>query len=188
MFTRQNVRLDKTQPALIVQQGNAPKKHFYLTERSTVIGSARGCDIQVDCDDVAGVHCVITRTASGLSVRDCNSRLGTKVNGVKITESPLRGGDLLQFGLFVFEVSLPPVPNVEDTPVDRSDVYLKRIEALEKSRERLVLLAWHLRRRLLRGRGPARVGAAQGGPEQIGPPSCYALNMDELESEFRRLG
>jgi pSer/pThr/pTyr-binding forkhead associated (FHA) protein len=149
MFTRQDITLDTTQPALVVQHGNTCKKHFYLNERGMTLGSARGCDIQLASQDVSGVHCIITRSSTGLLVRDCCSRLGTKVNGTKVTEAPLNNGDLLQVGLFVFEVSLSPVPSIEDTPVDHTNVYEKKIEELKKSHERLTLLAWHLRRRLL---------------------------------------
>jgi hypothetical protein len=66
-----------------------------------------------------------------------------------VTESPLNNDDLLQIGPVVFEVSLPLVPNVEDTPVDYTNVSQKRIEDQEASRERLLKLASRLRRRLL---------------------------------------
>jgi pSer/pThr/pTyr-binding forkhead associated (FHA) protein len=149
MFSRQDIRLDATAPALIVQHGKTLAKYFYLIGRRMILGSARGCDIQLGADEVAPVHCIITRASTGLLVRDCGSRFGTKVNGVTVTESPLNNDDLLQIGPFVFEVSLPRVPNVEDTPVDYTNVSQKRTEDQEASRERLLMLASRLRRRLL---------------------------------------
>jgi predicted component of type VI protein secretion system len=182
MFTKQNIRIDTTQPALVVQSGNTPKKHFYLTGRSMILGCGRGCDIELAADDVSAVHCVITRSSDGLHIRDCSSLLGTKVNGVKVSEVQLNNGDLLHVGSCAFEVSVPPAPNVEDTPVDRSSVYQKRIEELEKSQERLMLLAWHLRRRFLERRSAETRLPAQPDVNPDRPPTLPELNLDELEA------
>lgn len=182
MFTSQDIRLDETQPALVVQHGNTTKKHFYLNQRAVMLGSARGCDIQLASDDVSPVHCVISRSLTGLYVRDCSSRLGTKVNGTKVTEAPLNNGDLLQIGLFVFDVSLPATPNVDDTPVDRTDVYQKKIDDLQKSQERLMLLAWHLRRRLLERRSAEKRPNSQRPETCNRPPEIHEVDLDELEA------
>lgn len=181
MYTKQDQRLDKTVPALIVKHGNTAKKHFYLTERGTALGSARGCDIQLACDDVSGVHCIISRSSGGLSVRDCGSRLGTKVNGERVGEATLSDGDLIQVGLFVFEVSVPPSPSVEDTPVDRTDLYQKKIESLEQSRDRLVLLAWHLRRRLLEDKNAQNKDGAERAASANRPWALYELDLEKMQ-------
>ena len=61
--------------------------------------------IRVRDDRASRKHCTISRAEDGLFyVRDLNSRNGTKVNGVAITESALRAGDVLRVGKHDFEV------------------------------------------------------------------------------------
>jgi hypothetical protein len=179
MYTRQNYRLDKKLPALIVQHGNAAKRHFYLEQRATTLGNSRGCDIQLAGVDVSGVHCIVTRGANGFYVRDCSSRLGTKVNGVKVEEGPLHNGDILQVGLFSFEVSLP-FNSLKTSGVvastDSIHSYKQRIDVLERARRRLVTLAWKLRRKLRAA--PKRSGVYRV-KSVAAPRSRYDLNLDE---------
>lgn len=145
---KQTDRLDKTEPTLIVKYGNAAKRYLALDRTSVIMGRARGCDIELDAPDVSLVHCVVTRGPNGLTIRDCGSRAGTKVNGVKVQEATLHNADIVLIGLFSFEVYLPWQTETPDVETVRQEVYKEQLKRLEKSRERLANLALAMRRRL----------------------------------------
>ena len=95
MNLKQLERLHRPQPALVVKYGNAEKKYLPLDRTGITLGRARGCDIELDSQEVSAVHCIITREGAGLNLRDCNSRGGTRVNGSLIHEAPLHDGDVV---------------------------------------------------------------------------------------------
>lgn len=151
----QTDRLDKTEPALIVKYGNTAKRYLALDRKSVVMGRARGCDIELDAPDVSLVHCVVSRGPNGLFIRDCGSRVGTKVNGIKVQEAVLHNGDIVLIGMFSFEVYLPWQSETADIEAVRQEVYKEQLKRLEKSRERLTNLALAMRRRLHEERSAA---------------------------------
>src|SRR5207244_177842 len=106
MKRKSNLGMDKTQPALLVQHGNTAQKHRPLDRAGVTLGQARGCDIELDAPEVSSIHCIITRGLDGLYIRDCSSRMGTRVNGERIKEGYLHDADILQVGPFSFQVYL----------------------------------------------------------------------------------
>jgi pSer/pThr/pTyr-binding forkhead associated (FHA) protein len=108
MKRKSNLGMDKTQPALLVQHGNTAQKHRPLDRAAVSLGQARGCDIELDAPEVSSIHCIITRGPNGLYIRDCNSRMGTRINGERVREGFLHDADILQVGPFSFQVYVPP--------------------------------------------------------------------------------
>lgn len=176
MYVKQSQRFDKTVPTLIVKYGHTAKKYLGLDRSGIILGRARGCDIELEAPDISPVHCVITRGTTGLYVRDCGSRVGTKVNGEKVHEAVLHDGDILLIGGFSFEVYLPwkvPPPDTGPTsPVDK-----ERLKRLERSRGRLASLALAIRRRLRAERAASAVAE---------PAAAETLPIDTLRSERAR--
>ena len=127
-------RIDKSEPAFVVRHGNTSKKWFALTRKGMGLGRAHGCDIQLDSPEVSGLHCILSRAPGELIVRDCNSRVGTRVNGAKVREIALHNGDVVQIGTFSFEVYLPWGFQPTDVAKDPLELYRRRIGVLEKSR------------------------------------------------------
>lgn len=148
MNTKHSDRLDRTEPAFIVKYGNTGKKYLSLQRNGSILGRARGCDIELDSPEVSGVHCVVTRGPAGLYIRDCASRMGTKVNGAKVHDALLHNGDIVQIGSFSFEVYLPWKVTPSEGGGTVNFVYKQQVKRLQHSRERLVRLAMGLRRRL----------------------------------------
>ncbi|MGE3805777.1 MAG: FHA domain-containing protein [Gemmataceae bacterium] len=146
--TRFADRLDKSEPGLIVRNGNTARKHIALQRSGVTLGRARGCDIQLEAPDVSALHCIITRGSAGVFIRDCGSRHGTKVNGVKIEEAPLHSTDVIQIGSFSFEVYLPWTQTPLDPDSAKIEVCKAQLGRAERSRERLAGLALQLRKRL----------------------------------------
>jgi pSer/pThr/pTyr-binding forkhead associated (FHA) protein len=107
MKRKTSIGMDKTQPALLVQHGNTAQKHRPVDRAAIALGQARGCDIELDAPEVSSIHCIISRGPDGLYIRDCNSRMGTRVNGERIKEAYLHDADVLQVGPFSFQIYVP---------------------------------------------------------------------------------
>ena len=107
MASKHDDVLDPKRPALVLLYGNTSKKHRNLDRDVIIVGRARGCDVGLDAPDVSSIHCLIYRSTGGFSIRDCQSRSGTKVNGSPVRDAVLQDTDLLQVGPFSFRVHLP---------------------------------------------------------------------------------
>lgn len=139
---------DPQQPALIVTYGNTSRKRRPLDKPLLVLGRMQGCDLALMSPDVAPVHCVIVRLATGWRIRDCSGHLGTRVNGKAVTDEALADEDHLQIGPFNFKVHLPPQPKKpEPAPVPAApsasgpDGDASGIEQQKQSRSNLIRLA-----------------------------------------------
>jgi chromosome segregation ATPase len=175
---------DPTRPALVLLYGTAGKKHRMLDRDVLLIGRARGCDLGLEAPDISSVHCVITRGAAGISVRDCQSRAGTKLNGNAVRESPLHDGDLLQIGPFSFRVHLPAGYLVGPVVPNQS-----RLHHVEHSRRNLARIALH-QRKLLRLEWALKAGGDQGGQqaEQLGKQaSALKARVSDYDKRARTL-
>jgi hypothetical protein len=134
---------DAAHPALVVTYGNTTQKTRPLDRDLIVVGRGRTCDIGLASPEVADVHCLLLRTPDGWILRDCGSRVGTRVNGQLVQQAQLLDGDALQVGTFLFRVHLPcPAPKVKLL------VESERELRLLKARRRSIHLALRLRRRL----------------------------------------
>lgn len=67
-------------------------------KRILVIGADLGCDVVIDDDTVSGLHCLLERHGERVLVHDCQSKNGTRVNGVTLQEGELTPGSLLTLG------------------------------------------------------------------------------------------
>jgi diguanylate cyclase (GGDEF)-like protein len=75
-----------------------------LIDRETIrIGRDCGADISLADSSVSRSHAIVCRTDQGYVVRDLDSTNGTLVNGEPIVERPLRSGDTLGIGSFLFK-------------------------------------------------------------------------------------
>ncbi|MBV9122415.1 MAG: FHA domain-containing protein, partial [Planctomycetes bacterium] len=149
-------RLHRQQPALVVKHGNAENKTLELDHDGLTLGRARGCDIELNAPEVSTIHCIISRTATGLYIRDCKSRAGTRLNGQRIYEAPLHDGDVLQIGPFSFEVQVPGVYLLAPARSSPEAAGQSRAAHLARSRRHLAELALGLRERLRAREAAAR--------------------------------
>src|SRR5260370_39558664 len=97
--------------------------------------------------EIAPVHCLIVRGAQGWRIRDCGSRIGTRVNGKPVHEAELCDGDAIQIGPFSFQAHLPAHSARAAIPVAvATEAVMPR---LQRSRRNLAQLALRVRRKLL---------------------------------------
>jgi len=85
-------------------------KHFLLEKHNTLLGRDDGNDIAISDEKVSKVHCKIsiTRTSQDVEqvfIKDLESTNGTYVNGERIEQSPIHGGDKIQVGDTVLSLS-----------------------------------------------------------------------------------
>jgi ABC-type multidrug transport system ATPase subunit/pSer/pThr/pTyr-binding forkhead associated (FHA) protein len=86
--------------------------------RSATVGRAKTNNIVVEDALASRVHAVLTSTPAGLEIRDNNSSNGTFVNGLLITSTMLRDGDVVTIGntdLLATGNKLVPQPAVART-------------------------------------------------------------------------
>lgn len=77
---------------------------FLMDEFPAVIGRSPKADGVIDSHWISRFHCSIERDGKSFAVRDLNSRNGTLVNEVPVSEAPLATGDRLTLGMITFQV------------------------------------------------------------------------------------
>ena len=76
-------------------------------EKTSTIGREPGLDIVLPDGSVSRKHARIEKRGEAFFVLDLGSANGTFLNGAKVTEVELHGGQFLRFGTLNFEVELP---------------------------------------------------------------------------------
>ena len=64
-----------------------------LIRNKLTIGRRESCDICLRFPSISGTHCELTFQDGYWLIRDTDSKNGIKVNGVKVKQKPLSGGD-----------------------------------------------------------------------------------------------
>lgn len=72
-----------------------------------VIGRGRTADMVVAEATISRAHAAIGYDDTGFYVEDLGSTNGTLVNGSRVARQALKGGDQIQIGRLVLEVTLP---------------------------------------------------------------------------------
>jgi diguanylate cyclase (GGDEF)-like protein len=85
-------------------------KHFVLEKKRSVLGREKVNDIALNDGKVSKVHCEISVIRSGKGVDqiyllDLDSTNGTFINGDAVVQAPLRGGDKVQVGDTILQLS-----------------------------------------------------------------------------------
>lgn len=90
---------------LILRSGKRAGKRIPLPGAEAVIGRDEGCHIRLTSSDISRRHCLLRVSAGQIVAADLGSRNGTHVNDSPIkAPTPLRPGDLLRIGPFLFQV------------------------------------------------------------------------------------
>ena len=106
---------------LVSNKEGVRSKSFQLedTER-IVLGRGQDADVQILDSGLSREHCAIERRGPEVVLKDTESRNGTWLNGLRVTESPLRSGDIVRIGGVEFEFRCQaPAASMEPTrPID----------------------------------------------------------------------
>ena len=79
-----------------------------LLKKILLIGRRESCDIVLRFSNVSAHHCQLSVKNGYWHVKDSNSRNGTKVNGVRVTEKYVEPGDVLAVAKHKYELSYSP--------------------------------------------------------------------------------
>ena len=136
---------------LVVTSGRAKGRTFKITpDRQAVVGRVSECDVCIADQHVSRRHCVISAGQTGYVIKDLGSANGTTLNGVRITEAPLKDGDKLTFGKVVVEFhqeerfedaetkKLAPPTGAEGPPVPAQQIPAKRKRSARADTQALV--------------------------------------------------
>src|SRR6266853_420866 len=90
-------------PAQLVALTDGP--NILLDKPILLLGRHAECDIQLNSRKVSRRHCCIAQVSTYLVVRDLGSTNGIRINGVRVLEGRLKGGDELTVGNFRYQVT-----------------------------------------------------------------------------------
>ncbi len=106
---------------LLVLEGPASRPTFDITQPTTLIGRAPDCDVLVFDAQVSRHHAQIVRQENGYVIEGLQ-----QANPVILNDRILSGRrllvdrDLIVVGGVVFEVDIPPPPQIVETPTDKA--------------------------------------------------------------------
>lgn len=88
---------------LIFKPGDANVLDYNLDKDEIFIGRGKDCDVVLTDKKVSRKNAHVFRSGNVISIKDLESANGTYVNGKKITETVLSGGDKIKIGEAEFE-------------------------------------------------------------------------------------
>lgn len=83
---------------LVLLSAGLAGRTYELKVEKTTVGRVEDNTFQITEPSVSSHHCEILLRGSDVVVRDLNSTNGTFINGEKVTESPLKIGQVLRLG------------------------------------------------------------------------------------------
>jgi transcriptional regulator with AAA-type ATPase domain len=89
---------------LVVVDGPSRGKRITLNEGIARAGAAPGNQLRLQDPTVSRVHCEIRVRPDGVVVRDCGSKNGTFVEGVRLKEGEVRPGAVVRLGASAFRI------------------------------------------------------------------------------------
>lgn len=106
-----------------------------LLKKNLLVGRRESCDIVLRFSNVSAHHCQFTVMGGYWYVRDLNSRNGTKVNGVRVTEKRVDPGDVVSIAKHKYELRYSPVDlgAVGPPPPDQTDADIFGKSLLERA-------------------------------------------------------
>lgn len=95
---------------LVLFKKDGSQKAFSLPSNVTVIGRRHDCDLCVPLMVVSRRHCQLTMNNEAVKIRDLDSRVGTFLNGKRISDGIIKAGDYLAIGPLTFQVQIDGEP------------------------------------------------------------------------------
>jgi uncharacterized protein YjbI with pentapeptide repeats/pSer/pThr/pTyr-binding forkhead associated (FHA) protein len=111
--------------------------HWIRSGQTLVVGRDRQrADVRIETDArMSGAHFQVSCLPTGCRLQDLDSRHGTLINGVRVTETELHGGDRIQAGETTFRVEIsgsPAPPNPATAPRAVADPEQPTLKILRK--------------------------------------------------------
>jgi len=87
-----------------------------LVEEVTSLGRDASNTVQLPDASISRVHAELREVDAGVEIRDCQSRNGLKVNGAPRRKAVLQAGDVVDVGIYRFELLAGTVPKPAKAP------------------------------------------------------------------------
>jgi adenylate cyclase len=84
-----------------------------LLRTPLTLGRRSSCDVHLDFPNISGVHCELSFRDGYWTIRDTQSTNGIKVNGVKVTQRPMKPGDELSIGKRKYRLNYTTSPEAQ---------------------------------------------------------------------------
>jgi pSer/pThr/pTyr-binding forkhead associated (FHA) protein len=102
--------------SLVLVQADGKQREVPIRKPVQIIGRQTDCQVRIPSANVSRHHCELSLSDDGqVSVRDLGSSNGTYVNKQRVTQGPVKAGDLLCLGGFVFVVKIDGKPSFIDS-------------------------------------------------------------------------
>src|SRR5579859_5369878 len=117
---------------VLLSAGMTGRTHDLNTEKTT-IGRVEDNTFQIAEPSVSSHHCEIILRGNEVIVKDLNSTNGTFINGEKITEAPLKSGQILRLGQIEMrlESDAAPAPAGSQKKLDQTMVMQRGVSLTE---------------------------------------------------------
>ena len=104
-----------------------------LKAEKTTVGRVEDNGFQIAEPSVSSHHCEVLLRGNDVIIRDLNSTNGTFINGEKITESPIKPGQILRLGQVEIrlETDAPPASSSSKKPLDQTMVMQRGVSLTE---------------------------------------------------------
>src|SRR5437667_154152 len=108
---------------VLLSAGMTGRTHDLKTDKTT-IGRVEDNTFQISEPSVSSHHCEVMVRGNEVIVKDLNSTNGTYINGEKITESPIKPGQILRLGQIEMrlETDATPAPGASKKPLTQTMV------------------------------------------------------------------
>ena len=102
------------QVVLVMFRPDGSRRSFSVARDLTVIGRGEDCDLRIPLGEVSRKHARLAKDGDALHIEDLGSSNGSYVNGQRIQETTLNGGDVVSVGPLSFVVQLNGFPADDD--------------------------------------------------------------------------
>src|SRR5690349_15473372 len=100
---------------VLLSAGMAGRSHELKVDKTT-IGRLEDNTFQIPEPSVSSHHCEVLLNGNEVVIKDLNSTNGTFINGDKISESPLKPGQVLRLGQIELRLENDSTPAAGATP------------------------------------------------------------------------
>lgn len=120
---------------LVLFKKDGSQKAFSLPSDLTVIGRRHDCDLCIPLKVISRKHCQLSQNNEAIKIRDLDSKVGTFVNGKRISDATVRAGDYITVGPLTFLLQIDGEPKEIKPPQPAKPKPAAKKEAAPKKPE-----------------------------------------------------
>jgi pSer/pThr/pTyr-binding forkhead associated (FHA) protein len=115
---------------VLLSAGMTGRTHDLIVDKTT-IGRVEDNTFQIAEPSVSSHHCEVLLRGKDVVIKDLNSTNGTFINGEKVTESPIKPGQILRLGQVEMRLETETPPTSSKKPLDQTMVMQRGVSLTE---------------------------------------------------------